>query len=68
MQLGAAQDARTLLEAAIRVFPHSERLAKQLAALAGQRKPADKAVRVDADPAAARARSLSSGTPSAPSR
>jgi tetratricopeptide (TPR) repeat protein len=67
LQLAADQDARTLLEAAIRVFPHSARLARQLAELDVPRKPAGSAVRIDANSPAAGIRPALSSDPANPS-
>lgn len=71
VQLDALPDARSLLEAALRIFPHSARLARQLAELAGPHKPADKAARIDVHSPATSIRPAVSGIPansSAPRR
>jgi hypothetical protein len=48
-QLGAEQDARTLLEAATRTLPASQRLARQLEELSARQKSPGQAHRVDPD-------------------
>jgi tetratricopeptide (TPR) repeat protein len=70
VQLGADRDARTLLEAATRTLPGSQRLARQLADLDAKRKPQAQALRIDADPLAADRAAISSAParPPAPAR
>jgi tetratricopeptide (TPR) repeat protein len=70
MQLGAEQDARTLLEAATRTLPGSQRLARQLAEFSAKQKSPGQAHRVDPDqlPAAKPANSSAGTTAGANTR